>query len=190
MKLGLAQVNTTVGDFAGNLALILTAYERGVAAGAELVVAPELAITGYPPRDLLLKSGFIEGNLAALTELAQSVGYFLGVTVFLAFREAFPTRLEPVDEAGLRLALETLDVDAELRANDPTEVLESDDVVAMGQPALVSYAQHHFDEALSQAGSEADLDSFDAVYRCILVEIIALSHCVQAPTGRAPRPFA
>lgn len=123
-------------------------------------------------------------------ELAQSVGYFLGVTVFLAFREAFPTRLEPVDEAGLRLALDTLDVDAELRANDPTEVLESDDVVAMGQPALVSYAQHHFDEALSQAGSDADLDSFDAVYRCILVEIIALSHCVKAPTGRAPRPFA
>ena len=54
MKLGLAQVNTTVGDFAGNLALILTAYERGVSSGAELVVAPELAITGYPPRDLLL----------------------------------------------------------------------------------------------------------------------------------------
>ena len=73
MKLGLAQVNTTVADFAGNLALILTAYERGVSSGAELVV-PELAITGYPPRDLLLKSGFIEGNLTALTELAQSVG--------------------------------------------------------------------------------------------------------------------
>ena len=41
MKLGLAQVNTTVGDFAGNLALILTAYERGVSSGAELVLAPQ-----------------------------------------------------------------------------------------------------------------------------------------------------
>ena len=74
MKLALAQINTTVGDFDGNLALLRAAYERGVAVGAELVVAPELAMTGYPPRDLLLKSGFIEGNLAALESLAQSVG--------------------------------------------------------------------------------------------------------------------
>jgi len=73
MKLALAQINTTVGDFDGNLALLRAAYERGVAAGAELLVAPELAMTGYPPRDLLLKSGFIEGNLAALESLAQSV---------------------------------------------------------------------------------------------------------------------
>ena len=74
MKLALAQINTTVGDFDGNLGLLRSAYERGVAAGAELVVAPELAMTGYPPRDLLLKSGFIEGNLAALESLAESVG--------------------------------------------------------------------------------------------------------------------
>ena len=73
MKLALAQINTTVGDFDGNLALLRAAYERGVAAGAELLVAPELAMTGYPPRDLLLKSGVIEGNLAALESLAQSV---------------------------------------------------------------------------------------------------------------------
>ena len=92
MKLGLAQVNTTVGDFAGNLALILTAYERGVAAGAELVVAPELAITGYPPRDLLLKSGFIEGNLAALTELAQSVGEVGLVVGHVGINERQPGR--------------------------------------------------------------------------------------------------
>ena len=92
MKLGLAQVNTTVGDFAGNLALILTAYERGVSSGAELVVAPELAITGYPPRDLLLKSGFIEGNLAALTELAQSVGEVGLVVGHVGINERQPGR--------------------------------------------------------------------------------------------------
>jgi len=92
MKLGLAQVNTTVGDFAGNLAVIRTAYERGVAVGAELVVAPELAITGYPPRDLLLKSGFIEGNLAALTELAQSVGEVGLVVGHVGINERQPGR--------------------------------------------------------------------------------------------------
>ena len=74
MKIALAQINTTVGDFAGNLARLREAYAEGSAAGAQMVVAPELAITGYPPRDLLLKSGFIEGNLAALNELAGHVG--------------------------------------------------------------------------------------------------------------------
>lgn len=114
-------------------------------------------------------------------ELAQSVGYFLAVTVYLAFKEAFPTRLGMVDDASLRLAIDTLDTDEELRANDPTEVLESDDVVAMGQPALISYVQHHFDEALAQAEGDADLEAFDIVYHAILVEVIALSHAVRAP---------
>ncbi|HJL19248.1 MAG TPA: hypothetical protein RMH99_26525 [Sandaracinaceae bacterium LLY-WYZ-13_1] len=121
-------------------------------------------------------------------ELAQSVGYFLAVTVYMAFREAFPTRLSNVDEAGLRLAIDTLEADSELRANDPTEVFESDDVVAMGQPAVVSYVQHHFDEAIAQADGAADLDAFDAVYQAILVEIIALSHAVRAPDGQRHRP--
>ena len=92
MKLALAQINTTVGDFAGNIALIRTAYVRGMADGAELVVAPELAITGYPPRDLLLKDGFIEGNLAALTELAQSVGEVGLVVGHVGINEQQPGR--------------------------------------------------------------------------------------------------
>ena len=74
MKVGLAQINTTVGDFAGNVARLRDGYDEAAAAGAEIVVAPELAITGYPPRDLLMKSGFVEGNLAALDELAAHVG--------------------------------------------------------------------------------------------------------------------
>ena len=74
MKVGLAQTNTTVGDFAGNVTRLREAYDEAAAAGAEIIVAPELAITGYPPRDLLLKNGFVEGNLAALDELAAHVG--------------------------------------------------------------------------------------------------------------------
>lgn len=115
-------------------------------------------------------------------ELAQSVGYFLAVVTYLAFKEAFPTRVGVVDEAALRLALETLTVDEQLRADDPEEVFESDDVVAMGQPALVSYVQHHFDEAIAQADESVDLNAFDVVYRAILVEVIALSHAVRAPS--------
>lgn len=143
---------------------------------------------GYREMDRLQPrlAEWLAGEVSGETdELAQSVGYFLVVTVYLAFREAFPTRLGEVDEAALRIALETLEVDEELRASDPTEVLESDDVVAMGQPALVAYVQHHFDEALAQADGNPDLDAFDTVYRAILVEVIALSHAVRAPDARS-----
>ncbi len=74
MKLALAQLNTTVGDIAGNEAKILAAFQRGVAAGAELVVTPELALTGYPPRDLVLRRSLVEQNLAALNRLAAASG--------------------------------------------------------------------------------------------------------------------
>ncbi len=66
MKIGFAQINTTVGDFAGNCARILAAYQELDAAGADIVLTPELAITGYPPQDLLFKSRFLPENLAAL----------------------------------------------------------------------------------------------------------------------------
>ncbi len=74
MKIALAQINPTVGDLTGNEARLLAAYRRGVEAGVEMVVFPELAITGYPPRDLLHKSRFIPDNLAVLERLAVATG--------------------------------------------------------------------------------------------------------------------
>ena len=74
MKVALAQLNLTVGDFPGNESRILEAYRRGVDAGVEIVVCPELAITGYPPRDLLLKKKFVAENLEVLNRLAASAG--------------------------------------------------------------------------------------------------------------------
>ncbi len=72
MRVAIAQLNTTVGDLSGNLAKIQEAYEKGVQSQADLVVVPELAITGYPPRDLLLKPHFVERNLEALKNLANA----------------------------------------------------------------------------------------------------------------------
>ena len=74
MKVALAQINPTVGDLAGNQAKILSAYRRGAEAGADVVMFPELAVTGYPPRDLLLKKSFIAGNLKVLDQLAAATG--------------------------------------------------------------------------------------------------------------------
>src|SRR5919198_30288 len=74
MKIGFAQINPTVGDLRGNCELIIGAYERLATAGAELVLTPELAITGYPPQDLVFKSRFVPENLAVLEKLHAHVG--------------------------------------------------------------------------------------------------------------------
>jgi len=70
LKIAVAQINTTVGDFAGNAARIREAVDRARAAGALVVVAPELALCGYPPEDLLLRNDFCDRAAETLLELA------------------------------------------------------------------------------------------------------------------------
>jgi NAD+ synthase (glutamine-hydrolysing) len=74
MKIALAQINPTVGDLRGNETRILAAYERGCREGADLVICPELSLTGYPPRDLLLRRRFVEENLEVLNRLSAKTG--------------------------------------------------------------------------------------------------------------------
>src|ERR1700745_1999606 len=74
MKIGFAQINTTVGDLSGNCELIIGAYQRLAAAGAELVLTPELASSGYSPQGLVFKSRFVPENLALLEKLHSDVG--------------------------------------------------------------------------------------------------------------------
>jgi NAD+ synthase (glutamine-hydrolysing) len=73
MKIALAQVDPIVGDVLGNAEKAADALDRAVEGGAELVAFPELAITGYPPEDLLLRPSFIRDNLGALGEFAERV---------------------------------------------------------------------------------------------------------------------
>jgi NAD+ synthase (glutamine-hydrolysing) len=74
MRLGLAQLNPTVGDLAGNRRKIIAAYESLVAQGAELVVFPELIVCGYPPRDLLLKRRFVSDVADSLAQIVATIG--------------------------------------------------------------------------------------------------------------------
>jgi NAD+ synthetase len=74
LKIGLLQLNSTVGDFAANRQKLLSGYEKAAALGAEFVLAPELFLCGYPPRDLLMRADFIDANLVALNETAKGVG--------------------------------------------------------------------------------------------------------------------
>jgi len=85
LRIALAQVNTTVGDLGGNVERIMTMLQRARQQGAELVVFPELAVTGYPPEDLLLKPSFVEANRAALSEIAAATG---GLTAVVGFADA------------------------------------------------------------------------------------------------------
>jgi NAD+ synthase (glutamine-hydrolysing) len=74
MRIGFAQLNPIVGDFTGNSDKVLAAYRDLVRQGADVVLAPELALPGYPPQDLVFKSQFVPRNLAALEALHAQIG--------------------------------------------------------------------------------------------------------------------
>jgi NAD+ synthase (glutamine-hydrolysing) len=72
LRLAAAQLNTVVGDLDGNVGRIVAAVRSAAEAGADLVVTPELAVTGYPPEDLLLKPGFVADAAEAVAEVARA----------------------------------------------------------------------------------------------------------------------
>jgi NAD+ synthase (glutamine-hydrolysing) len=84
LRLALAQIDARVGDLEGNAAKIADWTARARDAGAELVLFPELALTGYPPEDLLLKEHFLRAASEALTAVAESAE---GIVAFVGFPE-------------------------------------------------------------------------------------------------------
>jgi NAD+ synthase/NAD+ synthase (glutamine-hydrolysing) len=82
VKIALGQINTTIGDFSGNAAKIVTFAQRARAAGAGLILFPELAVCGYPPRDLVERPSFVAHNREALERIAsqtQGIAVVCGV---------------------------------------------------------------------------------------------------------------
>jgi NAD+ synthase (glutamine-hydrolysing) len=82
IRIALAQINTTVGDLEFNANLVIDYIGRAKAAAADLVAVPELAITGYPPEDLLLKPHFIKKNVEALNKVVEATS---GITAVVGF---------------------------------------------------------------------------------------------------------
>jgi NAD+ synthase (glutamine-hydrolysing) len=109
MRIALAQINPLVGDLAGNAELLLQAARQGAAAGAELLVGPELALWGYPPRDLLLRTALLARQESALAELVA--GCPAGMTLLVGIAEPIPEARTPclhnavalVDSQGWRV---------------------------------------------------------------------------------------
>jgi NAD+ synthase (glutamine-hydrolysing) len=82
LRIGLCQINTTVGDIEGNTRKILACMDQGKKRGADLLAFPEMAVTGYPPEDLLFMPRFIEANLKAIRRIAKETR---NLTVIVGF---------------------------------------------------------------------------------------------------------
>ncbi|MFO0552321.1 MAG: hypothetical protein U0271_28295 [Polyangiaceae bacterium] len=117
------------------------------------------------------------------SEPALGFGYFLMIAVYLAFERAFGAEIDPVSELDITAVEEALRLDEDLRRGDAEEVVESDDVVSMEQPHMLRYVQDHVDAALEAHADEVDVDHVHALYRAVLVQILALSYAVRPPTN-------
>lgn len=82
LRVALAQINSTVGDFSGNVEKITGIISDARNQGADIAIFPELVVTGYPPEDLLLKPEFLQENLASLGKIAESA---VGITAVVGF---------------------------------------------------------------------------------------------------------
>ena len=83
IRIGIAQINCTVGDLKGNGKKIVEYARKACDSGVDIVAFPELTVTGYPPEDLLLKPQFVTDNLAALGEAAEQIGKIVAVVGFV-----------------------------------------------------------------------------------------------------------
>jgi NAD+ synthase (glutamine-hydrolysing) len=122
-RIALAQLNTTVGDFDGNAAKVRTAAERARAAGARLVVFPELVLCGYPPRDLLDLPEFLDRARRTLEALAQPAEWSRGLTLAIGF----PERAEGAPPPGVYNAVALVE-DGRLVATGRKSLLPTYDV--------------------------------------------------------------
>src|SRR5512133_2260585 len=153
-RIALAQIDPTVGDFTGNAARIRAATEQARAAGASLVVFPELALCGYPPRDLLDLPDFLERAARTLAELAAPAEWSRGIAVAVGFPQSAPGAPPPgvynavalieggrVTSIGRKSLLPTYDVFDETRYFLPAEAATDADAEALGSRVGLSVCE-------------------------------------------------
>ncbi|MGC2744215.1 MAG: NAD+ synthase [Candidatus Angelobacter sp.] len=131
MKIALGQINPTIGDFNGNSKKIIDSSRQALALGAEMVLFPELAVCGYPPRDLLEKPAFVERNQQVVNQIAQEVPQITIVCGFVSpakvetgksvMNSAAVLRQGAVQFVQSKMLLPTYDVFDEMRYFDPAE---------------------------------------------------------------------
>lgn len=125
-----------------------------------------------------------------LDDTALALGYFLTITVWLAFERAFGARLGEVSEEERAAADAALELEEQLRASNAHEPLELEDVMAIEQPGILAFINEHVEAALEPEDDDAhevDVDDVHVIYRNVLVQTLALSHAVRSITGARPR---
>jgi hypothetical protein len=118
-----------------------------------------------------------------LDETALGLGYFLAISIWISFEQIHKEHLSQIGEQEIRATCELLALDEELRRADPTDILETDDVIAMEQPELLEFVHEHVDATLESHADDIDVDDVHEVYRVLLTEILALSYAVERPIG-------
>ena len=131
---------------------------------------------------------WLRGELDGVTDdTALALGQFLGVAVHRAFAEAFGQRLRRVEEMVLASTRATFDYDEELRRGAADEMLESDDLVAIGQPHVMAFVREQVEAALEpdEDGDppDVDLEAVAGVYKTVMIEILSLGQAVAPPRG-------
>jgi NAD+ synthase/NAD+ synthase (glutamine-hydrolysing) len=131
VKIALGQINPTIGDFTGNSKKIIESSRQALAQGAEMILFPELAVCGYPPRDLLEKPAFVERNTQVVNQIAQAVPEITIVCGFVSpakgktgksvMNSAAVLRQGAVQFVQSKMLLPTYDVFDEMRYFDPAE---------------------------------------------------------------------
>jgi hypothetical protein len=116
-----------------------------------------------------------------MDETAMALGYFLTLAVWLAFDRSFEGLLDEVEAEQLSAVEQSLSLDEELRRVDPAEAVDSDDVIAMEQPHMLAFVHEHVDNALGAGPTDIDVDDVHAIYRVVLIEVLALSYAVRPP---------
>jgi hypothetical protein len=131
-----------------------------------------------------------------LDETALALGYFLSISIFLAFEKTFgPARLREVSADALAATEQAIALEEELRAAHGDEPLDLDDVVSIEQPHVLAFVHEHVDAALEPAAGETegeagnaeppevDVDDVHGVYRAIVLLTLCLSHAVVPVDG-------
>ena len=125
-----------------------------------------------------------------LDETALALGYFLSISVWLAFERVFRERLTEVSDDEVKAAASALDLEEELRAKHANEPLDLEDVMAIEQPGVLAFVNEHVEAALEptpDSEHEVDIDDVHTVYRMVLLLTLALSHAVLPSSGTRPK---
>ena len=118
-----------------------------------------------------------------LQDASVALGYFLSVSIWAAFDKTIGTSMDCVTVDELRSTTELFALDQDLRGSSSNDRLDTDDVVAMEQPALVEFVHDSIEATLRAQDGKLDSEEMGEIYRMLLIEILALSYAVRSPAG-------